>query len=505
MNGGGVVLRAEGVTKRYPGTTALDRVDYSLRRAKVNVLVGENGAGKSTLMKILAGVERPTEGKLLLDGSEVRFESPADAAAASIGMVYQELNLCPNLTVAENIFLARERTRGGWVDRRWQERLAVKLLAALDQPIPPDALVGGLRLGEQQIVEIAKALARDVRILILDEPTSALSAAEVESLFRVIGDLRERGVTIVYISHRLEELLRIGDYVSVLRDGRLVAEAPAAEIDLNWIVEKMVGGRLEKIFHRDAGEAGAELLRVEGVRLAGPSGVKLLDGVSLNVRAGEIVGIYGLMGAGRTELLECVAGVRRATGGSIQLEGREMRGETVEQRIARGVVLVPEDRQAAGLVQTLSVLDNVLLASLGRWRRGPLLDYGRARESVRAQARDLSIRAASLEQPVTSLSGGNQQKVVVAKCLLTGPRVLLLDEPARGVDVGAKGEICGIMNRLAARGMGILFASSELEEALGMADRIVVLAKGRVTAEFARRDATHAALAAAASAGGGHG
>ena len=495
-----VILRAEAITKRYPGATALDRVDFNVRRGKVNVLIGENGAGKSTLVKIIAGVKRADSGRLLLDGEELQLHSNRDADRYSIGMIHQELNLCPNLTVAENIFLARERTRHGVIDTAGQEAAARELLARLDQPIDPRAMVGALRLGEQQIVEIAKALARRVRILIMDEPTSALSATEVAALFQVIGELKEQGVSIIYISHRLEELLRIGDHVTVLRDGRMVADAPAAEVDLEWIVERMVGGRLDAVVRRAPRETGGELLTVKGLTLSRAGGGLTLDRVSFTLRRGEILGIYGLMGAGRTELLESLAGLHPEAAGTVRLNARALTGLPAAERIARGLILVPEDRQHAGIVPTLTAGDNMVLASLTRFTTGPFLDPRKKAPRIAGIVHDLSIKLATPDQPIVSLSGGNQQKVVIAKCLLTEPRVLLLDEPSRGIDVGAKGEIRDIMNRLAASGLGIVFASSELEEVLALADRVLVLSKGRVAAEFSREQATGAALAAAASA-----
>ncbi len=495
-----VLLRAEAVTKRYPGTTALDQVNFTIYRGKVNVLIGENGAGKSTLVKIIAGIEQPTSGCLVLNGAEVRFPSARDADAHSIGMIHQELNLCPNLTVTENIFLGREATAHGVIDQARQEETARRLLERLEQPIDPRAEVGTLRLGEQQIVEIAKALARDVRILIMDEPTSALSPGEVDALFRVIGELTSRGVAIVYISHRLEELLRIGDFVTVLRDGRLVAEAPAAQVDLAWIVGKMVGGKLDSLFQSRPHEIGASLLDVHGLSLPRPGGGLALDSVSFTVARGEILGIYGLLGAGRTELLETLAGLHPLATGTVALDGRPIDRLPVAERIARGVVLVPEDRQAAGIVPTLAVRDNMILASLGACTVAGILDPAKVDRRVDELVRDLSIKVASSRQPITSLSGGNQQKVVIAKCLLTAPRLLLLDEPTRGIDVGAKAEISEIMGRLAEQGLGIVFSSSELEEVTAMADRILVLSKGRVTGEFRRGEASGAALAAAASA-----
>jgi len=494
-----VPLRAEHVTKVFPGTTALDDVTFDVHAGKVNVLVGENGAGKSTLMKILAGVEQPTAGQVLVDGQAVQLTSVSVAAAHGVGIIFQELNLCPNLSVLDNLFLAQEVTRGRTIDRRAERARARQLLARLGQDIDPDALVSSLRVGQQQVVEIAKALTHDLRVLIMDEPTSALSQAEVAGLFKVIDDLRSNGVAIVYISHKLDELLRIGDRVTVLRDGRIVATEDARAIDVDWVIEQMVGRAPASLFTRTPHQLGEVLLTATDVTLPRLGGGFLVDHVSFEVRAGEILGFYGLMGAGRTELLEVIAGVRPEATGDLSLGGAPLRVDDVSRRIAAGVVLVPEDRKSDALVPTLSVAQNMVLASLQRYLARFWLARGKERSAVDGMIRDLSIRVAGRDAPITSLSGGNQQKVVVAKALLTQPRVLLMDEPTRGIDVGAKSEIFQIMSRLAEEGFAILFVSSELKEVLAMSDRILVMAKGRITADLAREDATEARLVAASA------
>lgn len=496
-----VILQAKGMTKVFPGTVALDNVDFNVYRGKVNALVGENGAGKSTLMKILAGVEQATEGQLLLDGEEIQIRSIADAERHGIGIIHQELNLFTNLSVAENIFMAREIKKNGLViDEAAQKEQTQRLLERLQQPIHADDLVGDLRIGQQQIVEIAKALAQEKRILIMDEPTSALSSAEVEILFGVIDDLKAHGVSIIYISHRLNELMQIGDYVTVLRDGHLRAERPISEIDVPWIVEQMVGKKSAQ-YQREGQASGDEVLRVEEMTLPRLGGGYTLDHVSFSLRRGEILGIYGLMGCGRSELLESLSGLRPETSGRCWMEGKEIKRSAVTDRIDLGLVLIPEDRQRAGLVQTLSVADNILLASLKKYMTTFFLSRKKEEESVEAMIRELSLKVADPDQIITSLSGGNQQKVIVAKGLLTAPKVLLMDDPTRGIDVGAKAEMFDIMNRLAAQGLGIIFNSSDLKEILGMSDRILVMSKGRITGEFTRETATEAALVAATSAG----
>ncbi len=498
-----VPMRAEHVTKVFPGTTALDDVTFDVFEGQVNVLVGENGAGKSTLMKVLAGVEQPTEGRIFIDGEPVVLPSVTVAAEQGVGIIFQELNLCTNLTVLDNLFLAQEMTRGPAIDRGAQKRLALELLERLGQDIDPDELVSNLRIGQQQIVEIAKALTHDVRVLIMDEPTSALSQAEVEGLFRIIEDLKARGVAIVYISHKLEELLQVGDHVTVLRDGRVVAHAQAADIDVAWIIEQMVGRSPASLFSRTQHEIGETLLQVSDVTLPRLGGGYLLDHVSLEVHAGEILGMYGLMGAGRTELMEVLAGVRPEASGEIRLQGRELGRANVADRIDAGIVLVPEDRKTVGLVPTLSVAHNMVLASLKRYLNRFYLSGSKERTAVEQMIDDLSVRVADPKNNIGSLSGGNQQKVVVAKGLLTEPKVLLLDEPTRGIDVGAKSEIFQIMSRLATEGFGIVFVSSELKEVMAMSDRILVLSKGEVVAEFEGDRATEKELVDASAVGHG--
>ncbi len=497
-----VVLSAENITKVFPGTMALDDVTFEVQRGLVNWLFGENGAGMSTVIKILAGVEQPSKGRVLLGGQEIHLHSPSDAARHGIGIIYQELNLCPNLSVMDNIFLAREKLGRGVIDRKSQRQLALKLVQILDQTIEPDTLLGNLRIGQQQIVEIAKALMQDVRVLIMDEPTSALSTAEVEVLFDVIRGLKGRGVSIIYISHKLDELMQIGDNITVLRDGRIVAHSLAHEVGVPWIVEKMVGRNPAALFTRQEHTIGEPLLRVEDITLPRVGGGYVLDHVSFTLRVGEILGFYGLMGAGRTDLLDCLAGLRPEATGKIWLNDREVRTGSVAERIAAGFVLVPEDRQRDGVVPTLSVADNMLLASLKKYLSGFYLAKKKEQVAVETLIKDLSIRVANPQQSITSLSGGNQQKVVVAKGLLTAPKVLMLDEPTRGVDVGAKSEIFEIMSRLAVQGYGVLFVSSELKEILAMSDRILVLSKGALTGEFARGEATEEKLVTASVANG---
>ena len=500
-----VILRAEQVTKLYPGTVALHKVDFNVYRGKVNVLVGENGAGKSTLMKILAGVEQPTEGHLYLNGAPVAFKSVRDAAQQGIGIIFQELNLCPNLNIADNIFIARELTKhNAIIDQAAQIERTKTLLARLEHPLDPKTLVSDLRIGQQQIVEIAKALSHDVNVLIMDEPTSALSAEEVAVLFRIIGELKHQGVAIIYISHRLEELMQIGDYITVLRDGRLREEAPMAAIDVPWIIRQMVGETALNAIKPKAHAVGAEVLRIETLSLPRQGGGFTVDHLSLALRAGEIVGIYGLLGAGRSELFECLMGLHPEASGAIALAGTSLNPRsTLGQRIRLGVALIPEDRQREGLIQIMSVADNMILASLWKYLKGFHIIAEKKNRSVAQIIRELSVKVSSPQVEVSSLSGGNQQKVVIGKALLTAPKVLLMDEPTRGIDVGAKAEVFEIMGELAAQGIGILFVTSELKEIMAISDRVIVMSKGKITGEFARAEATEAALVKASAIGHG--
>jgi erythritol transport system ATP-binding protein len=500
-----VILRLEGVTKVYSGTVAVKQADFSIRRGAVNVLVGENGAGKSTLMKIIAGVESPTLGRIWLDGKPVAFVDAADAAEHGVGIVFQELNLFGNLSVAENIFAARELTRGALgIDHGLQQRRAGELLDRLEAGIDPRTLVEDLRIGQQQLVEIAKAVAQDARILILDEPTSALSAPEVEILFRIIGDLKARGVAIVYISHRLEELIRIGDFITVLRDGRVTGQERMSNVDVGWIVRQMIGSASKDFAKTEQHAIGDEALRAEDICLPRLTGGFEVDHVSLSVRKGEILGVYGLMGAGRSEFFDCVMGRRPHATGRIFIEGRPVGERDVTGRIRRGLALIPEDRQREGLVSILSVGANLTMASLRKFLIGFHIVGSRERAAIAWAIRELSIKVADPAQEVASLSGGNQQKVVIGKALMTAPKVLLMDEPSRGIDVGAKAEVFRTMRRLAAQGLGIIFVTSDLDEAMALSDRIAVMSNGRVTALVDRAEATEAALVAASALGHGH-
>jgi erythritol transport system ATP-binding protein len=482
---GSPVLRAVDVTKVYGGTQALRGVCLDVLPGRVMVLFGENGAGKSTLMKILSAVESPTTGHIELDGEVTRFGSARDAADHGVSIIHQELSLCPNLSIQDNLFLGREQTRRGLVHRAAQRAQAKAVLRRLDETLDPDGQVSELRLGQQQLVEIARALLQDARILIMDEPTSALSAPEVDVLFQVIRELTAEGVAIIYISHHLEEALEIADDVAVLRDGSMVATATAADVDLAWVVRTMVGREQDGLFPKRNPSLGPTALEIVDLSVADPANPDRLavDGFSLSIRAGETVGIYGLMGCGRTELLECLAGRLPAVSGQVRLYGEPVTG-TVRQRIGAGLALVPEDRQRDGLIQTMSVGENMSLAALTRYVRRLVVSRSRERTAVASMITDVTVKTSGMNAPIGSLSGGNQQKVVIGKALMTDPRVLLLDEPSRGVDVAAKADVFELMSRQAERGLAVLFTTSEAEEALHIPDRLLVLARGRLVADL---------------------
>ncbi|HKD04890.1 MAG TPA: sugar ABC transporter ATP-binding protein [Bryobacteraceae bacterium] len=493
------VLEARKITKIYPGTVALDDASIRIDRGRVRALIGENGAGKSTLVKILAGVEQPSAGTLRLDGTETVFASVRDATARGIGIIHQELNLCPNLSVSDNIFLGYELASRGLLKERAQERRTRELLQLLDHPIDPNALVGELPLGQQQIVEIARALAHEVKVLMMDEPTSALSASEIGVLFRLIGDLKSRGVAIVYISHRLEELLKISDDITVLRDGRIAGEALSSDIDSRWIVDRMTGRSLPAAGTRSPSKSDRELLRAENLILYNETARPILNRVSFSLRAGEVLGIYGLMGAGRTELLESLMALRPGLSGGVWLNATRIDRLTASQRIESGIAMVPEDRQTGGLIPTLSVGANMTLASLPAQRSGVFLSREKEAAASDAMISRLRIKTPGIGASIQALSGGNQQKVVLAKCLLTSPQVLLLDEPTRGVDVSAKADIYSAVRQLASEGMGIIYVCSELEEVRSVSDRILVMSRGAVTGEFNAVSVSGEELTAAAS------
>ncbi|MBX9458693.1 MAG: sugar ABC transporter ATP-binding protein [Rhizobium sp.] len=483
---GETVLAARNIAKSYGSIHALKGVNFDIHRGEVTTLFGENGAGKSTLMKILSGVVQPTSGEIILDGDPVIFASSSQARDRGISIIHQELSLAPNMNVRDNIFMGREIVTASGVDFAEEERQTRALMAELEEDIDPLTPVEDLRLGQQQIVEIARALSVNSRILIMDEPTSALSATEVEVLFKVIRDLTGRGVSIVYISHHLEEALQITNHAVVLRDGAMTAYAERKDIDLEWIVRNMVGDNFDLGSPPSGYEKGGVALSIEGLTVPDPSGAgySVVDNLSLSVREGEIVCIYGLMGAGRTELLESVAGRLRPSKGRVMLKGRDVTGQSIAQCIGDGLVLVPEDRQRDGLVQTMTVGRNLSLASIGAFTRALFTSTSRENALVSDAIRKVHIKTDGGAAAIGSLSGGNQQKVVIGKMLATEPEVILLDEPSRGIDIGAKAEVFKLLAERARQGLAVIYTTSEVGECLSIAHRIIVMRRGRISAEF---------------------
>jgi erythritol transport system ATP-binding protein len=492
-----IVLAAHDVSKRFGAVRALSNVNFAVQRGQVTSLFGENGAGKSTLVKILSGVHQQTNGQILLEGKPVSLTSTVDARNLGISIIHQELALSPNLNVRDNIFMGREITSPTGVNYEEEEIQTRKLMSELEEDIDPLTLVENLRLGQQQIVEIARALSVNSNILIMDEPTSALSASEVKVLFAVIRDLKARGVSIVYISHHLEEALTITDQAVVLRDGAVTATASRADIDLEWIVRNMVGENFDLGSPPIGHKIGAPALSISGLFVPHASGGGLaIDNLDLAVRTGEIVCIYGLMGAGRTEMMECIAGRLQRTAGTITLNGREISNMTISERIAAGLVLVPEDRQRDGLVQTMSVGRNLSLASIANFTRTFFTDLARENTIIDRSIRTVTVKTDGPMAPISSLSGGNQQKVVIGKMLATNPSVILLDEPSRGIDIGAKAEVFRILSQRATRGTAVLYSTSEVGECLSIAHRIIVMRRGKISAEFSNNTTKEAIMAA---------
>ncbi|TWT30940.1 sugar ABC transporter ATP-binding protein [Blastopirellula retiformator] len=477
------LLEVCNVTKRFPGVKALKGVSLSIAPGESVAVIGENGAGKSTLMKILAGIQTPDKGEIKIDGRPVEIRTVRDAEKLGIALIHQELNLCDNLDVAANIFLGKEPRAFGFLKRREMEHRASEVLRQVGLDVPPTASLASLSIGRRQLVEIAKALASSAQVLIMDEPTSSLSTGEVENLFRVIRTLREQGVSVVYISHRLSEIHHVADRVVALRDGRNSGELAKDQITHEQMVRLMVGRDLDQFFPHTPHTAEETVLSAKGVRVAGKSGFP----IDLQLKAGEIVGLAGLVGAGRTELLETLFGVRRAVGGSVEVAGKRVSLRSPRDAIATGLFLVPEDRKQDGLVIEMTVGENITLPGLSRASTAGILPTSWERSTAAEMIETLRIKTPGPGQIIQFLSGGNQQKAVIAKWLAMGPKVLLLDEPTRGIDIGAKHEIYEMMERLAQQGVAILFASSEMEEVIGMSDRTLVMHEGQLAGEL-RRD-----------------
>lgn len=492
-----LLLEATNLGKRFPGVRALHGVSLSVRPGEVVSVIGENGAGKSTLMKILAGVQEPDDGELKWNGEVVRIPSVRAALDLGISLIHQELNLADNLNVAANVFLGREPRRFGWLDRRRMHQDTAELLKRVGLDVPTRTKVSHLTTGRQQMVEIAKALSVDARLLIMDEPTSSLSTGEANKLFDVVRDLKAQGVSILYVSHRLAEVKDLSDRVVVLRDGEYAGELVGDEIDHDAMVRLMVGRDVSRFYVRSAHEPGETALDVDRVRT--PAWPR--HEVSFSVREGEIVGIAGLVGAGRTELVQTLFGVTPPLGGTVKVLGSAARLDAPSRAVAAGLALVPEDRKHQGLIVDMNIRENVSLARLQADARFGFRNVRAEIELSREMVERMGVKTPNDRERIGNLSGGNQQKVVLGKWLATGPKVLILDEPTRGIDIGAKAEIYALMDSLAKEGVAILFVSSEMEEILGIADRVLVMHEGRLSGELSRDEMTEEAVMQLATGG----
>lgn len=480
-------LEVRGLSKRFAGVVALDDVSLNFRAGEVHAVIGENGAGKSTLMKILAGVQTASEGQVLVDAAVTEIDSVDEALKHGIALIHQELNLAENLDIGANLFLGREPTRLGMIDFAKIKSDSRKYLDMVGLDLDPGTLVGELTIGVQQLVEIAKALSTNARVLIMDEPTSSLSQHETEALFEVVEKLRRDGVTVIYISHRLGEIQRLADRVSVLRDGKYVGCLGRDEISHEKMVGMMVGRDISQFYARQDHSIGEPVLSVQDLCTTfAPE-----HPISFNVHAGEIVGVAGLVGAGRTEMLSTIFGVATRVAGTVSVNDEHVEDGSCRHAIQAGIAMVPEDRKSQGLVLQWGTRQNVSLPNLGRYAKvGRRINFQRERDDNQLMTQEMMIKAANDRLPVLNLSGGNQQKVVIGKWLAMKPKVLLLDEPTRGVDIGAKQEIYRLMESLAESGVAILFVSSEMEEVLSMADRVLVMQEGELKGELSRADAT---------------
>lgn len=499
------LLRMENITKSFPGVQALSGVSLEVRPGECLGLVGENGAGKSTLMKVLAGVHHPDSGRLLMDGKPVHINGPRHAQHLGIAIIYQEFNLCPNLSVEANVFIGREPSGAGFIHANEMRRQTRALLDQLGVQLDPTATVRDLSVADQQMVEIAKALSLSARLVIMDEPTSALSDTEVGALMEIIAGLKEHGLAVIYISHRLDEVFTICDRITVLRDGRNAGDVRTEAASPEQIVRMMVGRELDDLFRKGASGGtgtGKPVLEVRGLSRepaeSDTAAIALRD-INLALRPGEIVGLAGLVGSGRTELARAIFGADPSDRGEILIDGEPVQVRSPREAIRHGIGLVPEDRKAQALILGLTVRENISLANLGRLARFGLVRLGLERQLVREFVERLRIRTPSVEQRVLNLSGGNQQKVVIAKWLALRPRVLIMDEPTRGIDIGAKAEVHGLMHELTKDGVAILMISSELPEILGMSDRILVMRQGSIAGELMRREADQERIMALAT------
>jgi len=472
------ILEVKEIVKSFPGVKALKKVSLKLHRGEALGLVGENGAGKSTLIKTLGGVHAPDSGEVFIDEDPVELKSPSISQSQGIAIIYQEFNLAPNLTAYENLFLGKERTRLGFIDQRSEQNKARELFARLGMNIDPNARCGELTVAEQQTVEIARALAADARIIVMDEPTAALSKQEVDELLGIVRELKKAGIGIIYVSHRLEEIFAVTDRVTVLRDGETVAESDTSRVTQAQLIEWMVGRPLEEEFPKRSVKIGPTRLKVEGLTRG-----QAVRNVSFDLRVGEVLGLAGLVGSGRTETVRLLFGADQADSGAVILNGEPIEFNDPKQSIKQGICLLTEDRKAQGLILIHSACENFGLPNLDDFQRGAFLDQGAEREAFKGYIKSLQIKLANPSQKTGNLSGGNQQKVVLAKWLQRNADIFIFDEPTRGIDVGAKYEIYLLINRLVAEGKSVLLISSELPEVIGMCDRILVMKEGRIQGE----------------------
>jgi ribose transport system ATP-binding protein len=477
------IFDAYGLPLRNATVRILDNVNFDLEKGEVHILVGENGAGKSTLMRILGGEIPPDDGEILIEGEKVQILGPRSAQALGIGFIHQELNLCDNLTIAENIFIGKEIKKGMLKDKKAMEKKAQVLLDEMGIDVRADTLVRHLSTAQMQIVEIAKVLSSQCRIIIMDEPTSSLTQKEINILFRLINGLREKGIAIIYISHRLEEFEQVGDRLSVLRDGRYIGTIFREEFQTDTIVSMMVGRKLDSMYHNIHVPGNEPVLKVEGLQLEPDSAP-----IDLHVNKGEIVGLGGLVGAGRTELAKSIFGYRRSFNGKIWYQGTRVRKIAPEVLVRHGMIYLTEDRKAEGLILDMNITHNITLASLFKLFKSGFIRGEKERELAHRSVDELSISCNSINQLANTLSGGNQQKVVLGKCMATEPCLLILDEPTRGIDVGAKAEIYRMIDDIASQGVAILMISSDMPELIGMSDRIYVMCRGAVVAEIIRKE-----------------
>lgn len=480
------VLKMVGITKQFPGVLALDSVNFEVERGEIHALVGENGAGKSTLLKILAGAITMDKGEILLEGKPVRFSSPLDAINMGIAVIYQEFNLVPYLSAGENIFLGREpRKFNGFVDFKTLHAKAQAILDRIGANFSSREIVSNLSVAQQQMTEIAKALSQNARIIAMDEPTSALTDREVEHLFEIARSLKQEGVAIIFVSHRLEEIFQIADRITVLRDGKYVGTKRVEETNRDEVITMMVGREIKEKIPKRPAKIGEEILRVEGLTRKG-----VFSDISFTLHKGEVLGLAGLVGSGRTEIARAIFGADPIDAGKIYLEGKEVRIRNPQDAIRLGIGLLTEDRKRYGLVLPMTVRENTTLANLMEVAIRGFINFPKERAVAKKYVEELSIKTPSIEQIARNLSGGTQQKLVLAKWLFTKSKVLIFDEPTRGIDVGAKVEIYELMNQLAERGVGIIMISSELPEVLGMSDRILVIHEGKIAGELKREEAT---------------